>query len=537
MLRIALGQINTIVGDFAGNSNLILDHVNRAKKAKARIVLFPELALCGYPPEDLLLKNHFIDNNLKAISSLAKKISGITAVIGFVDADAQGKIYNAAAVIENGMITSVYHKIELPNYGVFDEKRYFSLGDFQSCNGLITLEGRKVGVCICEDIWIDGSVYAKQAKAGAEIILNISSSPYEAGKLKTRQDLLMRRARETKAVIVYCNLVGGQDELVFDGGSMVIDSKGKLLAKAHQFTEELLICDIDSQELAIAPDLDENEEIYKALVLGTKDYIEKNGFTKVGLGLSGGIDSALVAAIAVDAVGHENVTAISMPSRFNAKATRQDAKMIAKNLGINFKEIPIKTIHNAYMATLKGYFKGLPPNIAEENLQARIRGNILMAFSNKFGWLILTTGNKSEMAVGYCTLYGDMSGGFAPLKDILKTKVYELCRWRNSRDQQSIIPKSVLLRAPTAELRFNQTDEESLGEYKNLDEVLASYVQGHESLSNIAKDTSEMAYVRKTINLVDKNEYKRRQAPPGVKITARAFGRDWRLPITNKYKE
>jgi NAD+ synthase (glutamine-hydrolysing) len=537
MLKIALAQINTTVGDFNGNTNLILDYVQRAKKFKARLVVFPELSLCGYPPEDLLLKQHFIDNNLKAIAALAKKVSGLTAVVGFVDADAKGKIYNAAAVIEEGSIKSICRKRELPNYGVFDEKRYFSSGESETSNGLISIEGKKIGICICEDIWVDQSVYARQAKAGAKILINISSSPYEIGKVKMRRDLLIRRALETKATIVYCNLVGGQDELVFDGASMIVDSKGQLVAKAGHFIEELLVYDVESNVPSIAPFLEENEEIYKALVLGTKDYIEKNGFSKVALGLSGGVDSALIAAIAVDAIGAENVTAISMPSRFNVKATRQDAKMVAKNLRINFKEIPIKAIHNVYLATLKKHFKGLSPNIAEENLQARIRGNILMAFSNKFGWLVLTTGNKSEMAVGYCTLYGDMSGGFAPLKDILKTKVYDLCRWRNSKEKELLIPKSVLLRAPTAELRSNQTDEESLGQYAHLDKVLASYVQGHESLADIAQNPSELTYVKKTLNLVDKNEYKRRQAPPGVKITGRAFGRDWRLPITNKYKE
>ena len=537
MLKIALAQINTTVGDFSGNSQLILDYVNWAQKAKSQLVVFPELALCGYPPEDLLLKPHFIDNNLKAISSLAKKIQGIVAIIGFVDADAKGNIYNAAAIIEKGRIKGVYHKQELPNYGVFDEKRYFSCGDFSLNDGLVTIDGCKMGVSICEDIWVEQSIYAKQVKAGAKVLINISSSPFEVSKLKKRQELLAGRAKETKTTIVYCNLVGGQDELVFDGASMVVSVQGKVLAQAKQFKEELLLCDLSSQEAGTALPLDESEEIYQALVLGTKDYVAKNGFTKVALGLSGGIDSALVAAIAVDALGAENVTAISMPSRFNAKATRQDAKIIARNLGIEFKEIPIKDVQNSYLKILRKYFRGLPINIAEENLQARIRGNILMAFSNKFGWLILTTGNKSEMAVGYCTLYGDMSGGFAPLKDIFKTKIYELTRWRNAQGKDTLIPKSVLLRAPTAELRVNQTDEESLGAYEQLDEVLASYVQQHQSMTNIAKDKQSAAYVKKTINLVDKNEYKRRQSPPGIKISARAFGRDWRLPITNKYKE
>ncbi len=537
MLKIAIAQINTTVGDFSGNGALILDHVNWAKKAKAHVVVFPELTICGYPPEDLLLKIHFIENNLKTISSLAKKIQGITAIVGFVDMDNQGKIYNAAAIIQESKITSIYHKKELPNYGVFDEKRYFFPGKPASNDGVVTIEGCKVGISICEDIWINNSIYLKQAKAGAKVLINISCSPFEAGKLKKRQDLLVRRAKETKTTVVYCNLVGGQDELVFDGASMVVNVQGNIIAQAKQFKEELLICDLNGTPASSAEALDENEEIYQALVLGTKDYVAKNGFMKVALGLSGGIDSALVALIAVDALGAENVTAISMPSRFNSKATKKDARIIASNLGIEFKEIPIKAIHQVYLTVLRKHFRTLAVNIAEENLQARIRGNILMAFSNKFGWLILTTGNKSEMAVGYCTLYGDMSGGFAPLKDILKTKVYQLTRWRNSQGKNALIPKSVILRAPTAELRANQTDEESLGAYENLDHVLEGYVQQHQSIAHISKDKQGIAYIKKTINLVDKNEYKRRQAPPGIKISDRAFGRDWRLPITNKYKE
>ncbi len=537
MFKIALAQINTTVGDFAGNANLILDYLSRAKAAKASLVVFPELAVGGYPPEDLVLKNHFVENNLKTLSSLVKKVHGIAAVVGFVDADSKGKIYNAAAFIEEGAIKTIYHKNELPNYGVFDEKRYFRPGSFEANKGLISLNGRKIGISICEDIWIDGSVYAKQSKAGAKILVNISSSPYEAGKLKIRQELLLRRAKETKAAIIYCNVVGGQDELVFDGASMVVGSDGRLMARAKQFEEELLVCDMDAASNPLAPLLDETQEVYQALVAGTRDYVQKNGFSKVALGLSGGIDSSLVAVIAVDALGADNVIGISMPSRFNVKATRQDAKMVAGNLGIKCKEISIKRIHQIYLRVLAKHFKGLAPDITEENLQARIRGDILMAFSNKFGWLILTTGNKSEMAVGYCTLYGDMSGGFAPLKDIFKTRVYELARWRNSQQENHPIPKSVFLRAPTAELRPHQTDEESLGAYQQLDEVLDAYVQRHQSVGTIVKDSTQLAYVKKIVNLVDKNEYKRRQAPPGVKITGRAFGRDWRLPITNKYKE
>lgn len=537
MLKIALAQINVTVGDLAGNSRRIMEYIERARHKDVSIVVFPELALCGYPPEDLLLKEHMVDNNLQALKALAAQIRQEAVIVGFVDKDSKGRIYNAAALIQDGKIRNVYHKCELPNYGVFDEKRYFTPGVIKDNKGLVTIGKLKVGISICEDIWIDGSVCQQQAAAGAELLINLSSSPYEAGKLKTRQALLSGKARQMKRPVLYANLVGGQDELVFDGASMAFDAEGKLIARAQQFTEELLVVDPRSASNSIANVLDETAEIYGALVLGTKDYVHKNGFTRVGLGLSGGIDSALVAVIAVDALGADNVSAISMPSKFNARSTKDDAKTIARNLGIEFKEIPIKAMHEAYLKTLKKYFKGTPVNIAEENLQARIRGNILMAFSNKFGWLILTTGNKSEMAVGYCTLYGDMSGGFAPLKDIFKTQVYALMRWRNRQGKAAPVPRSVILRAPTAELRAGQRDEQSLGAYEDLDRVLSGYVHEHHSLADSVKTGLDAAYVAKTMRMVDRNEYKRRQAPPGVKISPRAFGRDWRLPITNKYKE
>ncbi len=534
MFKIALAQINVTVGDLASNARKILEHIQQAQKAKADVVVFAELALCGYPPEDLLLKGHFVDNNIKALGALAKKVRGITAIVGFVDSDGKGKIYNAAALIEDGAIKEVYHKHELPNYGVFDEKRYFSPG---VTDGLCKIKGVSVGVNICEDIWVEQSIYAIQTKQGAKALINMSSSPYEVGKINAREDMLVRRAKETKAFVIYVNLVGGQDELVFDGGSMVIAPNGQVIGRAKQFQEEVLVVDLASKSNLIAAKSEATAEVYQALVLGTRDYVHKNGFGKVALGLSGGIDSALVAAIAVDALGKDNVIGISMPSRFNSKATRADAAQLAKNLGIAFKEIPIKGVLAGYLKLLGPYFDGLPSNSAEENLQARIRGNILMAFSNKFGWLILTTGNKSETAVGYCTLYGDMSGGFAVIKDILKTKVYELARWRNGLQQEPLIPKSTLLRAPSAELKDNQTDEESLGAYEHLDEVLQAYVEGHESLAAMATGKITLPYAQKTVAMVDRNEYKRRQAPPGIKITPRAFGRDWRLPITNKYKE
>jgi len=534
MLKIALAQINPTVGDLNGNAQKILKDVQKGQQEKVDLVVFPELALCGYPPEDLLLKKHFVADNLKMLDSISKKVYGMTIVVGFVDSDASGKIYNAAAIISDGCIQEVYRKQELPNYGVFDEKRYFSPGKME---GIFTVKGVKLGVNICEDIWIDGAVYQAQVKAGAQVLLNISSSPYHAGKIKERQDLLMRRAKETKTYLVYVNSVGGQDELVFDGGSMVVSAQGKLLARAVQFEETFLNVDLSLQNNPVALSLESSEEIYKALVLGTHDYAFKNGFKKVALGLSGGVDSALVACIACDAFGCENVTAISMPSPFNSKGTRQDAKALAKNLKIEFKEIPIKRIFAAYLKTMAPHFSGEPSNIAEENIQARIRGNILMAMANKFGGLILTTGNKSEMAVGYCTLYGDMSGGYAVIKDVFKTKVYELARFRNMLSSGAVIPKSILLRAPSAELKLNQTDEETLGSYEQLDQILTAYIENHSSPQEIIASGIDKEFVLRTVGLVDRNEYKRRQAPPGVKITPCAFGKDWRLPITNRYKE
>jgi NAD+ synthase (glutamine-hydrolysing) len=536
MIRIALAQINPTVGDLAGNTRKILEYAAAAQKAGADLVVFPELAVCGYPPEDLLLKKHFVADNIRALDALAKKIRGICLVTGFVDSDSAGKIYNAAAIIHEGRLANVYHKQELPNYGVFDEKRYFSAG---GNSGILTVKGAKVGINICEDIWVDGAVYRAQAENGAGILVNISSSPYHAGKLKTRQDLLSSRAVETKAHMVYVNGVGGQDELVFDGGSMVVSPSGALTARARQFEEQLLVVDIPAPQNAelISPSLDEPEEIYKALVLGTRDYASKNGFKKVALGLSGGVDSALVACIACDAFGPENVTAISMPGPFSSKGTRLDARLLAKNLKVTLKEIPIKRIFSSYLKTMTPYFAGLPRGLAEENIQARIRGNILMAMANKFGGLILTTGNKSEMAVGYCTLYGDMSGGYAVIKDVFKTKVYELARYRNDASHRALIPKSILLRAPSAELRPAQTDEETLGPYEQLDKILMAYIEGHASPQDIEASGMDAKLVRRTVRLVDMNEYKRRQAPPGVKITPCAFGKDWRLPITNRYQE
>ncbi|MEI6438021.1 MAG: NAD+ synthase [Candidatus Omnitrophota bacterium] len=533
-IRIALAQINTTVGDLQGNAHKIFDACSRARELGADLVAFPELTTTGYPPEDLLFKDHFINGNLKSLAAIARRVRGITAVVGFVDRGPKGELYNAAAVISGGKVRDVYRKHALPNYSVFDEKRYFLPGrGFK----LLTLKGRKVAVNICEDIWVDGGVFKAQAKAGASIIVNISSSPYETGKRAERARLLARRARETGAVIAYVNVVGGQDELVFDGASLAVDERGRLLAAGAQFREDLVLVDLPANAAPALPEpLTPVAEMYQAVLLGTRDYICKNGFKKVLIGLSGGIDSALVAAIAVDAVGKENVVCISMPTRFNAKATRQDARRLARNLGVAFHEIPIEPVLGAFMRTLAPYFKGTPSGLAEENLQARIRGNLLMSFSNKFGWLVLTTGNKSEMATGYCTLYGDMSGGYAVIKDIFKTKVYELSEFINARDGREVIPRSIIARAPSAELKPGQKDQDSLPPYPLLDGLLGLYVEQHASLGEMGRACRNKAIARRVVALVDKSEYKRRQAPPGVKISKRAFGKDWRLPLTNRYE-
>ncbi len=558
-MRIAIAQINPTVGDLSGNARKITEHLQKAKAVKADLVIFPELAVCGYPPEDLLYKEHFVRDNLTALNDLRPKTKDLTAIIGFVDKGKKGELYNSAAVLNNGKLAAVCHKEQLPNYGVFDEKRYFVPGR----NELIFRLGAAVfGVNICEDIWVnDGGVYLRQARGGARLLVNISASPFYAGKLEARKKLLRQRALETRSFICYVNIVGGQDELVFDGASLIYNPKGELLAEGKEFAEDFLVADLG---VAAAPKksakivtlsapkngstkpkirtellapVSRIESIYKALVLGTRDYVRKNGFQKVLIGLSGGIDSSLVAVIAADAIGRENVVGVSMPSRFTSSGTRSDGKALAENLKIKFYEIPIEGIMEGYLGALKEAFVGQPRNVAEENLQARIRGNILMALSNKFGWMVLTTGNKSEIAVGYCTLYGDMSGGFAVIKDVPKIKVYELAKFRNAEEGRDLIPRSVFTRAPTAELRANQTDQDTLPPYDTLDAILKGYVEEHRSFDKLTKLFTDKALVAKVIRMVDLSEYKRRQAAPGVKITPRAFGKDWRLPITNKYKE
>ncbi len=548
MLRIAAAQINLTVGDLPGNARKILDCLKKARDESCDLVVFPELAVCGYPPEDLLHKKSFVRGNRKTLQQIARKTHGLTAVVGFVDTDAQGRLFNAAAVIRAGKVQTVHHKQELPNYGVFDEKRYFFSG---KTKGLFRCQGVPLGVSICEDIWVDSCVCQKQAQAGCRLLINLSSSPYDMGKLEERERLLKKKARKTKTFICYVNLVGGQDELVFDGCSLVIDPRGRVIAHGKHFEEDFLVCDLPlgkargvarAQTLAsrgrLASQISVTERVYRALVLGTRDYLQKNGFQKALIGISGGIDSALVAAIAVDAIGSENVIGVSMPSRYSSRGTQTDAKRLARALGMALREIPIEGLYREYLRTLAPVFEGCRPDVTEENIQARIRGDLLMALSNKFGWLVLTTGNKSELAVGYCTLYGDMSGGFAVLKDVPKTLVYELAQWRNRAGPRVRIPASILKRAPSAELRPGQKDQDSLPGYAVLDALLKEYVEGHKSFAKMIKPKGRDAdMVRKVIGLVDHSEYKRRQAPPGIKITPRAFGRDWRLPITNKYKE
>jgi len=571
-LRIALAQINSTVGDLKGNSRKIGSFIEKAKKQKADVVAFPELAITGYPPEDLLLKPQFIADNKEALKKIINKTAGIVAVIGFVDS-ANNALYNAAAIIADGKMKDSYHKILLPNYGVFDEVRYFRPGNrFPVYN----LNGIKAGINICEDIWHRDGPALTQSRAGADIIININASPYEMGKPGAREKILEERSRENRVFIAYLNAVGGQDELVFDGCSMVYDYEGSLIARAAQFEEAMMLLDIDvSREQRYRKDLlpvdterteslrcikkisiaipdhakrkslplpsiessgEREEEVYRALVLGTADYVRKNGFQGVVIGLSGGIDSSLVATIAADAIGRENVTCIFMPSPYTSKESREDAEQLAMNLGIKLIDLPIKGIMASYMKILDPQFMGREKDTAEENLQARIRGNLLMALSNKFGWLVLTTGNKSEMSVGYATLYGDMAGGFAVIKDVPKTLVYDICRWRNSVNRKEIIPESVLVKEPTAELRPNQKDTDSLPPYDQLDPVLKAYIEYELSFDDILNLGATVEQTKRVIGMVDRSEYKRRQSPPGIKITSRAFGRDWRFPITNRYR-
>jgi NAD+ synthase (glutamine-hydrolysing) len=613
-LRLALCQINATVGDLAGNAQRIRAGINAAKLAGAQLVLFPELALTGYPPEDLLLREHFLTDTGAQLGELAAAAEGIVAIVGFPERGRVGLpingrgpapgspgptapvLHNSAAVLSEGSVRSVYRKVHLPNYGVFDEQRYFRSGD--PGGATIQVGGHRVGVTVCEDLWVSGPPASAEADAGASLIVNISASPYHAGKGLERERLFAERARETGAYVAFCAMVGGQDELVFDGHSFVLAPSGETIGRAAQFEEDLLVCDLTldldgdggrspvsstpassmpapifttrqpgasppppipattqpaaSADTSIpttaqpgarlrAPIPSVEQEVYEALLLGLRDYVEKNGFGAVVLGLSGGIDSALVACLAVDALGRERVNVAIMPSSFSSSATQEDARALARVLGVKAHELAIERTMEAYVQTLRADFDGREPDLTEENLQARIRGNLLMALSNKFGWLVLATGNKSEMSVGYTTLYGDLAGGFAVIKDVPKTLVYRLAQWRNSpaaatgARARAPIPASILERAPSAELRADQTDQDSLPPYDVLDRILHGYIECDRSREQLIAEGLPVDDVERATRLVDRSEYKRRQAPPGIKITERAFGRDRRMPITNAY--
>lgn len=577
-LRIALAQIDATVGDLDGNAQKVIENIQKAKKLGVDIVAFPELAITGYPPEDLVLKPKFVADNIDRLQKIATETKGINAIVGFVDV--KGDLYNAAAVLHDGRAVGVYHKMFLPTYGVFDEDRYFQAGtDYP----VFAFGDVRVGVNICEDIWYPVGPATVQAYGGAELIININGSPYHAAKRASRERMLATRAMDELVIVAYVNMVGGQDELVFDGGSAIFDQRGELIARGSQFEEDLVVADLDveavfhtrlhdprrrkerrvfevpqgveAQVVQVPPlaphpkpPLSERKptlyeppggpsEIYAALVLGTRDYTLKNGFKQAIIGLSGGIDSSLTVVIACDALGPENVRGVRMPSRFTSKASLEDAEELATNLGIPLDTISIEPAFQSMLDMLAEAFRGTPFGTAEENIQARIRGNILMALSNKFGHLVLTTGNKSELAVGYSTLYGDMAGGYSVLKDVTKTKVYELARYRNSVGPKPLIPERVFAKAPSAELRPGQRDVDALPPYEILDPIVQAYVEEDKSFEEIVAMGYDEQVVKRVISMIDRSEYKRRQAPPGIKITPRAFGRDRRLPITNRYRQ
>ncbi len=573
-LRIALAQINATVGDLPGNRDKIIEKTEKAVSLGCDVVAFPELSISGYPPEDLLLRKQFIVDQQRIVNEITSQVEDIVCVLGFADLK-QNQLYNSAAVLQNKTMQMVYHKIRLPNYSVFDEERYFTAGKSPL---VVSLDGIRIGLSICEDIWVNDSVTESEAFCGgAEVLLNISASPYHTHKVQERLELMTIRAVKTRSFVAYCNLVGGQDELVFDGNSLIFGPDGQLLAAGKAFNEDFIIQDIDvtpvrewraekefvksasafscpfqkienvqltdykvivqsalrSVDLPAA--LSPEEEIYKALLLGLRDYVHKNGFTKVTFGLSGGIDSALVATLAADALGNKNVIGVTMPSRYSSSGSVDDSVKLAQNLEIELLTLPIEKPFHAYLELLSLPFTQTKPGVAEENLQARIRGNLLMALSNKFGWMVLPTGNKSEVSVGYATIYGDMAGGFAPLKDVQKMMVYALCEYRNNEAGFDLIPRAILEKAPSAELRPDQKDEDSLPPYPVLDQILEYYVEHEMSVREISEKGFDEKIVNEVARLVDLNEYKRRQAAPGTKITPRAFGKDRRMPITNLY--
>jgi len=578
-LRVALAQVDTTVGDIEGNTRLVGDWIGRARQAGAQLVIFPEQALTGYPAEDLWLKRHFLEAAEHGLRELAGDVEGIIALVGFPECE--GATYNSVAVLADGAVRAAYRKVLLPNYSVFDERRYFEPGNTPA---LLEIDGIRVGLTICEDIWYPGPPASVEALAGASLIVNPSASPYHRGKGIAREEMVVERARETGAAFALCNLVGGQDELVFDGHSVVVAHDGRTLGRAAQFEEELLVCDVpvppstgaepesvgapvlarldvprsrQPLEARLAEPLDPDAEVYAALVLGLRDYVRKNRFERVLVAVSGGIDSALVLLIAADAVGPANVTGVVMPSPHSSPETQADAREIVRNVGAELVEIPIRAAMHAYDELLasgadsqdgageahpgaesaRELESGGPgTELAAENIQARIRGNLMMALSNQSGWLVLTTGNKSEMSVGYATLYGDMAGGFAVIKDVPKTLVYRLVRQRNSVADRKVVPESVLERAPSAELRPDQRDEDSLPPYEVLDRILVAYVEEDRGRDEIVAEGVDADLVDEVIAMVDRSEYKRRQAPPGIRITEKAFGRDRRLPITNRFR-
>jgi NAD+ synthase (glutamine-hydrolysing) len=582
LFRIAMVQMNPTVGDVEGNVRRIRTWMREAQKAKADLVAFPELAITGYPPEDLLLKPSFLEDNRRALDEVIRHCQNMTAVIGYV---AKGKpskmsvdhpmvvsagrydLFNAAAIITDRQPVTIYHKWYLPNYGVFDESRYFHSGRRAP---LILLNGTWIGINICEDIWLPNGPTKVQAAAGAELIVNINASPFHVGKSRVREEMLGKRAKDNGIIVTYTNMVGGQDELVFDGNSVIVDRQGEILARGKAFQEDLVIADLVLDVAAqpgskhkrpssalvdrtiisrsytarvrspraprVVPAVDFLSEVYQALVLGVRDYVGKNGFHRVVIGLSGGIDSALTAVIAVDALGADNVLGLFMPSPYTSRASREDVAEMARRLGIQVNTVSITRMFRSYLSAMAEVFRGRRPDTTEENLQARIRGNLLMAVSNKFGYLVLTTGNKSEMSVGYATLYGDMAGGFAVIKDVPKTMVYELTRLRNATGDAPVIPQRILDRPPTAELKPDQTDQDTLPPYDILDPILKAYVEEDRAPDDIAAMGFDHKTVAHVIGLVDRSEYKRRQAPIGIKITHRAFGKDRRMPITNGYR-
>ncbi len=577
-LRLALAQIDTTVGDIEGNVGLISESIERAREGGAQVVLLPELCVSGYPPEDLVLRRDFLAAVREGLEAIAGRVDGVVALVGFPEEVERRPeelehfdplidpipppAYNSLAIVADGAVQAVYRKCDLPNYGVFDERRYFEPANDAS---LIEVDGVPIGLTVCEDIWHPGYPEGDEVAAGARLVVNASASPYHRGKGLAREGLVINRARSNGAAFALCNSVGGQDELVFDGGSVVVAADGEVLARAAQFEPELLLCDLllpaaagdgasggrgvrtlaefrtganpsGRVERRLAEPLESEEaEVYSALELGLRDYVEKNGFEHVVLALSGGIDSALVALIAADALGPDRVTVVVMPSPNSSAATQADARAIAANLGVELIEISIEEAMESYDRALAPAFEGSEPGLAEENLQARIRGNLIMALSNKFGWLVLTTGNKSELSVGYATLYGDMAGGFAVIKDVFKLLVYRLVRWRNEKEGRDLIPASVLERPPSAELRPDQLDQDSLPPYEVLDRILEAYVERDEGVESLVAEGLPEETVMEVVRLVDRAEYKRRQAPPGIRVSTKAFGRDRRLPITNRF--